>query len=100
MKALIASLAAVALTGCAVYDGTPYGSAGVYYGGTPRYGYDGPYVVEGQVYGGHDRGPRPGWRERRGDRDHDGVPNRYDRDRDGDGVPNRFDAYPNDPRRR
>ena len=35
MKALIASLAAVALTGCAVYGGTPYGSAGVVYGGTP-----------------------------------------------------------------
>lgn len=35
-----------------------------------------------------------------GDRDHDGVPNRYDRvynprwDRDGDGVPNRHDRHP------
>ncbi|UGQ48295.1 hypothetical protein [Massilia endophytica] len=28
---------------------------------------------------------------RRGDRDHDGIPNRYDRDRDNDGVPNRYD---------
>jgi hypothetical protein len=26
-----------------------------------------------------------------GDRDHDGVANRYDRDRDGDGIPNRYD---------
>jgi hypothetical protein len=34
-----------------------------------------------------------GW-ERRGpygDRDGDGIPNRYDRDRDGDGIPNRYD---------
>ncbi len=31
------------------------------------------------------------------DRDHDGVPNRYDRDKDGDGVPNRFDNAPNNP---
>jgi hypothetical protein len=35
----------------------------------------------------------------RGDRDHDGVPNRYDRDRDGDGVPNRYDHHPDNPRR-
>lgn len=35
----------------------------------------------------------------RGDRDHDGVPNRYDRDRDGDGVPNRYDHRPDNPRR-
>src|SRR5258706_13515296 len=35
----------------------------------------------------------------RGDRDHDGVPNRFDRDRDGDGVPNRNDRRPNDPNR-
>ena len=33
------------------------------------------------------------------DRDHDGVPNRYDRDRDGDGVPNAVDARPNNPYR-
>jgi hypothetical protein len=40
---------------------------------------------------------RGGWQ--RGDRDHDGVPNRVDRDRDGDGVPNRYDRNPNNPRR-
>ena len=34
-----------------------------------------------------------------GDRDRDGIPNRYDRDKDGDGVPNRFDDAPNNPRR-
>jgi hypothetical protein len=33
------------------------------------------------------------------DRDHDGIPNRYDRDRDGDGVPNRYDRAPDNPRR-
>lgn len=38
-----------------------------------------------------------GWQ--RGDRDHDGVPNRVDRDRDGDGVPNRLDRRPDNPRR-
>jgi len=38
-----------------------------------------------------------GW----GDRDHDGIPNRYDRvdnrrwDRDHDGIPNRYDRYDN-----
>jgi hypothetical protein len=41
---------------------------------------------------------RGGWA--RGDRDHDGVPNRYDRDRDGDGVPNRYDRRPDNPNRR
>ena len=35
----------------------------------------------------------------RGDRDHDGIPNRADRDRDGDGVPNRRDRQPDNPRR-
>ena len=34
-----------------------------------------------------------------GDKDHDGVPNRYDRDRDGDGVSNRHDRHPDNPRR-
>jgi hypothetical protein len=34
-----------------------------------------------------------------GDRDRDGVPNRYDRDRDNDGVPNRYDERPNNPNR-
>jgi len=35
-----------------------------------------------------------------GDRDGDGVRNRYDRDRDGDGVVNRHDRRPNNPNRR
>ena len=44
--------------------------------------------------GGHwlrAHGPRP-W----GDRDHDGVRNRWDRDRDGDGVPNRWERRDRD----
>ncbi len=41
---------------------------------------------------------RNGWSH--ADRDHDGVPNRYDRDRDGDGVPNRDDRNPDNPYRR
>ena len=35
-----------------------------------------------------------------GDRDRDGVPNRYDRDKDNDGVPNRLDNAPNNPYKR
>ena len=35
-----------------------------------------------------------------GDRDADGVSNRYDRDRDGDGVRNRNDDRPANPYRR
>lgn len=31
----------------------------------------------------------------RGDLDHDGIQNRYDRDRDGDGIPNARDPNPN-----
>lgn len=45
-----------------------------------------------------DRGDRVAHRGY-GDRDRDGVPNRYDRDRDGDGVPNRYDSHPDNPRR-
>ena len=48
------------------------------------------------------RWDRDRWAENRGaygDRDHDGVPNQYDRDRDNDGVPNRFDSAPNNPYR-
>ncbi len=37
---------------------------------------------------------------RGGDRDRDGVPNRFDRDRDGDGVRNRNDRHPNNGHRR
>ncbi|VTU32346.1 hypothetical protein [Variovorax sp. RA8] len=57
-----------------------------YYAPPPRhYGYDDRrYYHRGR-----------GW----GDRDRDGVPNRYDRDRDGDGVPNYYDRQPGNPYR-
>ncbi|MFC5497605.1 hypothetical protein ACFPOE_08680 [Caenimonas terrae] len=55
-----------------------------------------------RVGGNWERGPY-------GDRDHDGIPNRYDHyrnhargpygDRDGDGVLNKDDRYPNNPNR-
>ena len=75
----------------AVYVAPPlYVAAPVY--AAPRYSsypvvYPAPYPVN----------YRAGW----GDRDHDGIPNRYDRvynprwDRDGDGVPNRYDHRDN-----
>jgi hypothetical protein len=51
-------------------------------------------------YDRHDnRGDHRGNGGGHGDKDHDGVPNRYDRDRDGDGVPNRYDRRPDNPRR-
>ena len=34
-----------------------------------------------------------------GDRDRDGIPNRYDTDRDGDGRPNQWDRSPANPHR-
>jgi len=57
-----------------------------YYGPPPRY-----YGHDDRRYYHRERG----W----GDRDRDGIPNRYDRDRDGDGVPNYYDRRPNDPYR-
>jgi len=52
-----------------------------------------------------DNGRHYGWQnwQRRGpygDRDHDGIMNRWDRDRDGDGVRNRYDRLPDNPYRR
>ena len=43
---------------------------------------------------------RASYRSMRHDRDHDGIPNRFDRDRDNDGTPNRYDRNPNNPYRR
>ena len=60
----------------------------------PGYVYMGPRWVE---RGGGWRMERGHWGRR--DRDHDGVPNRFDHDRDNDGVPNRFDRHPNNPNR-
>ena len=65
----------------------------VYYAPNWRYD-DGRWRLHRERW---DRGNR--YVERGGDRDRDGVPNRYDRDKDGDGVPNRYDVNPNNPRR-
>ena len=62
--------------------------------------YDRPPPPRGYYgYGDRDRDGVPNRYDRDRDRDRDGVPNRYDRDRDGDGVPNRSDRRPGDPRR-
>jgi hypothetical protein len=62
---------------------------GTWYRDRPGYTFEEPRWVQrngGWVLAGNDwrRGPH-------GDRDGDGIANRYDRDRDGDGIPNRFD---------
>jgi hypothetical protein len=65
----------------------------------PSYVYTQPsyvYTQPGYVYYGQ-HGYHRGYRN---DRDHDGIPNRFDRDRDNDGVPNRYDRRPNNPYRR
>jgi hypothetical protein len=75
-----------------------YAPPPVVYQPAPRVVYPAPVVVSrpvpivyGQPYYGH----RHGW----GDKDRDGIPNRYDRrdwgDRDRDGVPNWKDGYDN-----
>jgi hypothetical protein len=69
--------------------------AGRYLRERPGYLYHAPHWVQRNNGWYMERGR---W-GRRGDRDRDGVPNRYDRDRDNDGVPNRFDSHPNNPRR-
>jgi hypothetical protein len=123
MKTFLVLCAAAGVTGCAVYPapgydnygydvpapqviqqpvyiqggGTIYRSDGFGYG-YPR-GYHRPLpppvvVVPGPRPGRpFVQGPHPG--RGLGDRDRDGIPNRYDRDRDGDGIPNRFDRNPN-----
>ncbi|GAB2837979.1 hypothetical protein GCM10027277_01030 [Pseudoduganella ginsengisoli] len=52
------------------------------------------YAQRQARYNDRDHDGIPDRYERRGhgrDRDHDGIPDRYDRDRDNDGVPNRYD---------
>ena len=78
--------------------------------GNRHYWVPGTYVVErrGYVYsqpqwvnnGGRWHLNRGAWARGGGDRDHDGVPNRFDRDRDGDGRRNGWDRHPNNPNRR
>ncbi|MGV3571350.1 MAG: hypothetical protein ACO1PB_12185 [Ramlibacter sp.] len=106
MRAILLPLAAcAALAGCVGYGGVGY--ADPYY--NSGYGYSQPgyyYGAQPNVYiggtyydGGHDHRRNDGRRGAYGDRDRDGVANRYDRDRDNDGVRNRNDARPNNPRR-
>ena len=89
------------------------GQRHVWVGGTwvrerPGYYYDRPHWVSqngrwvlqrgGWARGDRDRDGIPNRYDR--DRDNDGVSNRRDRDRDGDGVPNRWDQRPDNPNRR
>jgi hypothetical protein len=102
--AALLSLGALATTPAQAYDGrydnrvivvpAPPPPPRAYYAPQPRY-----YGHDDRRYYGHDD-RRYYHRERGwGDRDRDGVPNRYDRDRDGDGVPNYYDRRPNNPYR-
>jgi YXWGXW repeat-containing protein len=59
---------------------------------------------DGRWYLERGRWDRERWEDKRvarayGDRDRDGVPNRFDRDKDNDGVPNKYDRAPNNPYR-
>ena len=80
-----------------------YWVAGSWVTERPGYYYNSPtWVQQGDRWvltrGTWERGYRDrnaAWR----DRDHDGIPNRYDRDRDNDGVPNNRDRRPDDPHR-
>ena len=91
MRKLIAVLfAAAGLTGCVAY---PVDSG-------PGYAtYDAPaYTYSAPVHVAPAARPRNRGQNPYGDRDRDGIANRYDRDRDGDGVPNRRDARPDNAR--
>jgi hypothetical protein len=89
---------------CADAAGPWFWVAGSWVAERPGYYYISPsWVQQGDRWvltrGTWERGYRDrnaAWR----DRDHDGIPNRYDRDRDNDGVPNNRDRRPDDPHRR
>lgn len=98
MKKTLSALGATALLSLAALSAPVHAQRNGYYAppavvvpAPPQY-----YAERDPRWHGHDRR----WEHRgRGDRDHDGIRNRYDRDRDGDGVPNRFDRRPNNPYR-
>lgn len=72
-------------------------TAGTWVSARPGYVYAQPTWVN---QGGRWHLYHGAWARGRGDRDHDGIPNRYDRDRDGDGIRNRRDRHPGNPHRR
>lgn len=89
--------AANAGTSVHVQIGTPY--YGGHYYAQPGYVVTSPqyyYAPRNYYHGNYGYGYH---RPHRGDRDGDGIRNRYDRDRDGDGVSNRRDRRPNNPYR-
>jgi hypothetical protein len=95
MRKLAFAAGAAALLSLAAITLPAQAHQGGFYPPPPHRGYivTPSYVPPAPHWRGHNERR---WDDRRGrwDRDHDGVPNRYDRDRDGDGVPNRFDRRP------
>ena len=104
-KWLIAAGLAVALPGCIETNGYPTTSYGGYGGYPSGYGYNSGYYAQPAYY------PQPTYYQtapvvtqtryvpvpvsnppprRLRDRDHDGIPDRYDSDKNGDGIPDRF----------
>lgn len=71
-----------------------YAPAPVYYEAPVYYAPRASYYRPSQGHHGY-----YGHRDRRWDRDGDGIPNYRDRDRDGDGVRNSRDRRPDNPRR-
>jgi hypothetical protein len=102
IKWLAVAAVAISVTGCVESAGYPTTS----YGGYPSgYGYSNGYYAQPTYYQQPayyqpqvvaqtryvpvpvaQRAPPP----RQHDRDHDGVPDRYERDRNGDGIPDRL----------
>lgn len=92
MKTLLLVLAVAGLSGCAVYPAAPYET----YGPTAAYVVTPPLYIHGSVvYQNTYPRPYPYVYPRGYYRGHPGM-----RDRDHDGVPNRFDRRPHDWRRR
>ena len=103
VKWLVTAALAVSATGCVETNGYPTTSYG---GGYPSsYGYSNGYYAQPAYY------PQPTYYQtapvvtqtryvpvpvsnppprRLRDRDHDGIPDRYDSDKNGDGIPDRF----------
>jgi len=103
VKWLVAAALAVSATGCVETNGYPttsygggypsgYGySSGYYpqptYYQQPAYYQPAPVVTQTRYVPVPVSNPPP---RRLRDRDHDGIPDRYDSDKNGDGIPDRF----------